>query len=228
MKLRDELRMRPIPSTMMGQPPVDYHSVKRSLVAGFAKALTVAEESRSEKPMQQFFERNPVVLISILKAHRAWVFPRQMLGNALGGGWQPDFLLCDYTSNGPEWTIVELESPTARPINTRGISQKCREAQQQISDYRRHMSKNWQSLEVHGMIGTDQLARSRIVIGRREEYSLKDRARLVDLRHDDIEVASYDRLYDQLRGFVKFRIGRSKIAKELVAWKKRVDAERLK
>jgi hypothetical protein len=221
MKLRDELSIRPIQPTMMDHPPVDYHSVKRSLLAEFSKALNAAEETRSEKPMQQFLERNPVVLVSILSAHRVWVFPRQTLGNVLGGGWQPDFLVCDWTSNGPEWTIVELESPTARAINRGGISHKCREAQQQISDYRRHLSKNWKDLELNGLIGTDQQARSWIIIGHREDYSTRDRARLVDLRNDDIEVASYDRLYGQLSEMVKFRTSRSKLPTALADWKKR-------
>jgi hypothetical protein len=138
----------------------------------------------------------------------------------------PDFLICDWTSNGPEWTIVELESPTARAINTRGISHKCREAQQQISDYRRHLSKNWQSLEVSGLTGTDQQAKSWVIIGRREEYSLKDRARLVDPRHDDIEVASYDRLYVQLREFVRIRTERSNLGKSLSEWRRPTAAKR--
>lgn len=71
MKLRDELSIRPIfPSKMMGHLPVDYHSVKRSFVTGFGKALKAAEEARSEKPMQQFIERYPVVLVSIVSPHR--------------------------------------------------------------------------------------------------------------------------------------------------------------
>ena len=94
----------------MGQPPVKYEPVSRSILKGFSAAWQEAEEARSEKPMQKFLELHPVVLVSILSPHRVWVFPQQALGKAVGGGWQPDFLLCDWTSNGPEWTIVELES----------------------------------------------------------------------------------------------------------------------
>ncbi len=217
MKHREDVKPFPIPSVMMERPPVDYAEVTRSILSRFSEALRAAETRRSEKPMQEFLEANPAVLVSFFSPHTVWVLPRQSLGKALGGGWQPDFLVCDWNSNGPEWTIVELESPTAQVINTRGISQKCREAQQQVSDYRRHMKDNWKDLQLSGFPGARHQARSRVVIGRRKDYAAKDRDRLIDLRNDDIEVASYDRLYDQLCQMVKFRVSSRAAAKGAIA-----------
>jgi len=208
---------------MLGRPPVEYAGVTRSVLRGFATALKAAEASRSEKPMQKFLEAHPVALVSLVgPPHRIWVLPRQALGRALGGGWQPDFLVCDWNSNGPQWTIIELESPTAQVINSRGISHKCREAQQQISDYRRHLKENWKDLQINGLIGAHHQRRSLIVIGRREVYDQRNRDRVVDLRNDDIEVASYDRLYAQLSRMVDFRVAdRTATKKWMAAWRRK-------
>src|ERR1039458_3003294 len=116
------LNPQAIPKTMMGREPVEYRKVPAGVLGDFTAALNEAESSRDEKPMQLFFERNPVALLCLLHPHQAWVFPRQTLSNPCGGGWQPDFLLCDWNSNGPEWTIVELESPSKKAVNSKGLS----------------------------------------------------------------------------------------------------------
>lgn len=208
---------------MMGRPALRYAAVTKSVLRLFSTALRTAEVSRSETPMQEFLERNPAALAALVgRPHAVWVLPRQALGKALGGGWQPDFLVCDWNSNGPEWTIVELESPTVQVVNTRGISHKCREAQQQISDYRRHLTENWKDLQVNGLPGAHHQARSWIVIGRRKTHKPRDRERVIDLRNDEIEVASYDRLYDKLGELVELRFSsRAASKKAIAAWARR-------
>jgi len=195
-----------IPSSILGYLPIDYQAVNRSVLKGFKRVLKIAEANSSEQPMQKFFECYPIILVSLISPHRVWVFPQKFLGKPLGGGWQPDFLMCDWTSNGAEWTIIELESPTAHVVNSRGISQKLRAAQQQISDYRTHMKDNWKDLQIAGLPSTQHQARSWIIIGRRTNYDPKDRNRVIDLRNDEIEVSSYDRLYEKLNAMVDFRI----------------------
>ena len=78
---------------------------------------------KSEKPLQLLFEQHPTILLTSIVCHRtSCVFPRQSLPKPEGGSWIPDFMICDWTSVGPLWTIVELESPTAKATNTKGIS----------------------------------------------------------------------------------------------------------
>lgn len=100
----DPLSSLSIPTLMLGEPPIRYEAVPRGILRAFSRALTAAETTRSEKPMQEFFEVNPTALVSLIGPHRVWVFPRKTLGKPVGGSWQPDFLMCDWTSNGPEWT----------------------------------------------------------------------------------------------------------------------------
>lgn len=221
MKQAEDIRPWQIPTKMMERQPVEYTTVTKNVLRRFKTALKTAESCRSEKPMQEVLEVNPLVLVSFVSPHRVWVFPRQALGKALGGGWQPDFLVCDWNSNGPEWTIIELESPSARAVNSGGISDKLRKAQQQVSDYRRHLKENWKDLQLNGLVGSHRQGRSRIVIGRREKYDTRDRERVIDLRNDDIEVASYDRLYDQLREMVELRVSsRAATKRAIAAWTK--------
>jgi hypothetical protein len=183
----------------------------------FSAALEIAQRSRSEVAMQKFLEGNPAALTCLVSPHTTWVFPRVALQEPLGGGHEPDFLICDWTSQGPTWTIVELESPTAKPINTRGISAVCRHAQQQISDYRRYMANSPHALHKSESFFAHRLKESWIVIGRRQAYRPEDRERLADLRQDKIEVASYDRLLEKCRDMVGFRVADRRRNREYAA-----------
>lgn len=203
-----------VPQTMLERKPVEYHEIPAEVLDEFNKALNEAEAEHEEKPMQLFFERYPVALLCLLSPHRAWVFPRQILNKPCGGGWQPDFLLCDWNSNGPEWTIVELESPSKKAINGRGLSADLRHAQQQISDYRTYMSDHSQSLNGEGLIGTQYQARSVIVIDRRSNHDPQNQNRLRDLRRDGIEVMSYDRLKEKIETMVNLRNAEYESTKE--------------
>jgi len=205
---RKRQRMYPIkaPAQMCGRNPVQHVHIPRNLPKRFREVLNLA---KGEKPLQLFFERHPIILlISIVSPHTAWVFPRKMLPKPEGGSWVPDFMICDWTSVGPLWTIVELESPTAKVTSSRGISGKCRHAQQQIDDYRNHVSKNAAFLRDGGLLGIHGRCPAWIVMGRTEERSTTERERIAHLREYGIEVASYDRLlYDcQERSAVKRRL----------------------
>jgi Domain of unknown function (DUF4263) len=192
------------PETIAGYAPLDYYGGSvRSLLTKFSVALEGAED---EAPLQKYFEANPLALVSLIGTpHTVWVLPRISLSKTLGGGFEPDFLICEWNSEGAEWSIVELESPTAKPINTRGFSRECRAAQRQIRDYRRFMKKNAQRLSGAGLPCCDQVDRSWILIGRTAKYNPEDRERLIDLRTDDIEVASYDRVFANCSRMVEMR-----------------------
>ena len=204
----------------MDRDPIGYRSIPAGVLDDFAAALNDAELARDEKPMQNFFEKNLVALLCLLRPHRAWVFPRQALGKPCGGGLVPDFLLCDWNSNGPEWTIVELESPSKKAVNSRGLSADLRQAQLQISDYRTHMRDHCQALYSSGLIGTQYQGQSVIVIGRRSEHSNQDRNRLRDLRRDGINVMSYDRLKEHLETMINLRTAPHDSTKRIITNRK--------
>jgi 1-aminocyclopropane-1-carboxylate deaminase/D-cysteine desulfhydrase-like pyridoxal-dependent ACC family enzyme len=145
--------------------------------------------------LQLFFERHPIILLTSIVCHRtSWIFPRKSLPKPEGGSWVPDFMICDWTSVGPLWTVVELESPIAKTTNSKGISGKCRHALQQIEDYRNHLRKHAAFLRDGGYFGIHGKCRAWIIIGRTEERRPIDCERLAQLREYDVEIASYDRL----------------------------------
>ena len=193
------------PKTIFGQPPSKLGNINRSLLNRFQTALAKSIAVRSEAPMQKFFEANPSALVSLISPHDCWLFPRLALQKSLGGGWEIDFKLCDWTSLGPEWTIIELESPTEKPLNSRGISGILRHAEQQIGDYRQTMKKHTERNESDGLVMGHRLNRSWIIIGRRGERTRMAQDRLADLRQNDIEVASYDRVFESCQRFVEYR-----------------------
>jgi hypothetical protein len=78
-------------------------------------------DAEDEKPLQLFFEENPVALLfGLVSPHTGWVIPRPRLSLPEGGGNIPDFIVCEWSSVGPRWIIVELESPKASPVNEGG------------------------------------------------------------------------------------------------------------
>jgi hypothetical protein len=186
-------RMYPLcpPPQMCGLNQVPDDGLPRNLGSRFREVLDLA---KNEKSLQLLFQQHPIILLISIGGHRtSWVFPRKSLPKPEGGSWVPDFMICDWTSVGPLWTILDLESPTARATNTKGISGICRHAQQQIDDYRNHLRKHAAFLRDAGFLGIHGKCRAWIVIGRTEERSIADCERLAHLREYDIEVASYDR-----------------------------------
>jgi Domain of unknown function (DUF4263) len=190
---RKRERMYPsrAPAQMCGLDQVSQDRLPSNLARKFREVL---DEADDEKPLQLFFEKHPTILLTSIVCHRtSWIFPRKSLPKPEGGSWVPDFMICDWTSVGPLWTILELESPTAKATNSRGISGKCRHAIQQIEDYRSHLRKHAVFLRDGGLFGIHGKCHAWIVIGRTEERSIADCERLANLREYDIEVASYDR-----------------------------------
>jgi hypothetical protein len=125
--------------------------------------------------------------------HITWVLPRKALPNPEGGSSFPDFLICDWNSNGPAWTLVELESPREKVLNKAGVSAVLRHAQQQIEDYRAHLRKHSSMWREAGMPGLHRKCDAWIVIGRRQQRAEKEQERIANLREVGIQVVSYDR-----------------------------------
>ncbi len=204
-KLWQNIDPRKVPETILGRKSVNYVGASASLLRKFRAALAKAELARSEKPMQVFLEENPITLLSLVSPHTSWVFPRLALQEAFGGGWEPDFLVCDWTSLGPEWTIVEIESPTKQPISRRGPSKTLETAHQQIRDYRDALKRHSERHQGEALYGHRQ-KHSWIIVGRRQaEQTILERDRLASRRDDGIEVASWDRLLDCCKQMVEYR-----------------------
>jgi hypothetical protein len=204
------------PTTIRGLAPVEYQNLPLKLIKELRGVLDAAKD---ERPLQQFFEKHPAMLVTgTVSPHKAWVFPRPMLPKPEGGAWIPDFMICDWTSIGPKWTIIELESPTVSPLNAKGISGICRHAQQQIEDYRRHVAKNAALLRDGGWPITGDRSPAWIIIGRRnEQRTTLGAERLASLRQYGIEVASYDRIVDECAERARADRSSTRSIKQLVA-----------
>lgn len=131
-------------------------------------------------------------------------------------------MLCDWTSIGPIWTVVELESPKASPLTLRGMSAKMRAAQLQIEDYRHHLRKNATFLRDGGWPQVENKVNAWIVIGRTRDTTVSERERLAGFREYNIEIATYDRLLNRCTERIKMDHGsRRSLAKLLkeIHWK---------
>ena len=173
-----------------------------------AELEALLDSAADERPIQYFFETNPGALIaSTISPHMAWAFSRPTLPKPGGGSFVPDFMICDWSSIGPTWTIVELENPNFRVTKRDGISAQGIHAIQQVKDYRRHLKKYPQLVREGGFPGIHNPSDSLIVIGRRM-HGLPielNAERLAEYREERIEVASYDRLLERFRGLLEFR-----------------------
>jgi hypothetical protein len=189
------------PKEIRGVPHIAWNWPRRNLAFDLAKTLKLA---KNEKPLQRFFEKYPVALaFGVLNGqHQPFVFSHPPFGTIEGLDSIPDFLICDWTSIGPKWTVVELESPTMRLTNTMGISAKMNRAIQQVKDYRAFFAANVLALEAKGWIGLDGNCGGCVVAGRRTEpRTVKNNQRLSRMTMEGIEIASYDRVVERCRSF---------------------------
>lgn len=143
------------------------------------------------------FGSHPYLLALAFPVHNCWVFPKPRLG---GGKWIPDVLLCDQNSLGYHWTLIELESPKMEATNEdESVSAGCHHAVQQILDYRRWVRDYALFEEKQGYRGLNADCDGFIVIGRRDSRTDLEQQRLADFRQRHIEIASYDRILDQIK-----------------------------
>ena len=198
---------------IQGLPPVAYKPVSRT------KYRMVLQDAKDERPLQRFFEENPALLVrGLTRPHRSWVFPRANLPKPEGGSWIPDFMICDWGSIGPRWTIVELEGPRQKAVLRSGkISAICRHAQQQIDDDRRHLAAHASQLRDGGWPMFGGKVSAWILIGRSSEARVAlGIERLAQLRDYDIEIATYDRLFKEYKDIVQGELSSDRALKNLV------------
>lgn len=184
------------PEEIAGLKPIKWSIPNPSLMDQFSHAL---EDAHDEKPLQRFFENHPVALLTgLVRPHTAWVIPRPKLPTPNGGGWVPDFMVCEWSSVGPDWIIVELESPTMTPLTKAGgVSYICNHAAEQINNYKTFIREHGYYLRANGWPKLHAECRGVIVIGRRSDPNRSKYAdKLEAFRRQRIEVASYDRLVE--------------------------------
>lgn len=183
------------------------------LVRQFRSTL---EGARDEKPLQRFFKLHPEVLaIGIIGGpHRTWVFEKPRLG---GGTYIPDFLVCNWSSLGPSWIIVELESPRRNPLTKkRSVSSACHHGVEQINDYRRYLRGHAEHEHALGRFGLNCDCAGWVVMGRGGLDPEDERVRLADLRQERIEIVSYDRILETYASLQKHLDGRWKTARSSI------------
>jgi Domain of unknown function (DUF4263) len=184
------------PDKIAGLDPVDWNVSRPDVVEKFRRVLSHAKD---ERPLQRFFEENPIALVAALvpKAHNVWVIPRPSLPLPQGGGGIPDFIVCEWSSIGPLWIIVELESPTKSPVIRTGLSRTCNFAIQQIEQYTTYLRDHASFLRNNGWPELHGDCRGVVVIGRRTDTGrLEHRLKLEAKRRAGIDIASYDRILE--------------------------------
>ena len=156
-------------------------------------------EAKDEKPLQTYFEVNPSMLVQVFRyGHGRWVFPRPRLGSEH----IPDFMICGLDSAGPHWHLIELENPTYSVLRKNGEPKSAfTHARQQIDDWRIWLRKNIQYAQSElGFTGLDTEFKATIVMGRRVDIKPVHQDRYRELSRDNVEVMSYDRLFEQATG----------------------------
>lgn len=192
---KNNYRFTSPPSDFWPDKIVDWNRERKGLDRKFKATLEAASD---ERPLQRFFEQYPYTLaLGILGGpHECWVIPKPNLG----AEYIPDFLICNWTSNGPSWYVIELENPTFKPTTKAGsISRKCHKGIEQVTDYRAWLRDNVAYAKLQGKyIGINGNCSGWVVIGRRNNNrSELEQRRLSDFGwQNHIQVASYDRLLE--------------------------------
>jgi len=163
----------------------------------FAEMLT---DARDESPLQTFLAAHPHLLTCLLPPGRdVWCWDRPRFGGEL----IPDLLLSTRNSMGFQWVMVELESPTVRPMTQAGLpASKLNQALGQVRDWRTWLRGN--IAYAHTQLGFDGLTAESaaiVVIGRRSGLTPAHAAKWRELSDERTRVMTYDRLLETiLRG----------------------------
>jgi hypothetical protein len=198
------------PGQIAGYDPVHWHVYQPDLVDRFSNIL---EKASDEEPLQTFFEEHPEALLTgLVKPHIGWVIPRPRLPKPDGGFLVPDFIVCEWKSVGPDWFIIELESPTISPLTRSGqVSQICNHAVGQINSYRNYIEEHGHFLRDHGWPKLHGEFEGIVVIGRRTDPNRLERSdRLRAFQRQRVEIVSYDRLFQECLSMQPSLLHRSK------------------
>lgn len=162
--------------------------------------IEALDSANEERPMQVVLEQHPQILSHLVTGHGGSYVVPQVSFKA----YVADFLVAGYTSAGIQWTLVELESPTAKlTIGDGQASKQIRRAQQQIVDWREWLMSNLDYARRTirdnglGLAGIRPDARGLIIVGRGPLSDDTDVARIRIEREQRIVVRTYDWLIRQ-------------------------------
>ena len=191
-----------VPETIGGCERISWVSPLPNLIPQFQGALAKAKD---ERPLQTFFEDFPQALLTgLVNPHDGWVVPKPRIPLSNGmGPLEPDFIVCEWSSVGPDWFIVELESPTKSPLKQDGdTSRLCNHAINQIMSYRSALEEHGHFIRQNGWPKLHGKFNGVVVMGRRDDpLRAKFPDRLRQYQHSDIQVMSYDRVLEKCRDF---------------------------
>ena len=159
----------------------------------------VLKDAQDEKPLQTLLASHPELLKAFMPAGiDRWSWDRPQLGNQF----IPDFILCYRNSQGLNWIMIELESPTQRPLTQKSlVAGKLNEAISQIRNWRIWLRQNvaYASQQL-GLKGLDAECPGMIVIGRRGMVDASQVMMYKELsERGDAKVMSYDRFLEMAR-----------------------------
>lgn len=180
---------------------VSWDSVSESQLNSLIEAI---DTSTTEAPIQQYFERNPNLLIEHLGGgHGRFVIPQKRLG----AEFVPDFVVGEKSSIGYEWYLLELESPRARLFTRAGKqSAELTTAINQIQQWRAWLAVNQNYAardRSEGGLGLEQVSTSPpglILIGRRALTDESTNRLRRQIAHETrIAIHTYDFIIDTAR-----------------------------
>ncbi len=173
----------------------------------------VIDQADDEKPIQDFVERHPEILASLLPGRPRFVLPRVRLGN----DFVPDFLMADEDSRGARWMGIELETPRSAVTlkSKRDFDQHARDGLRQVREWREWLAENLHearrpsaNLGGYGLPGITGDLDCWVVVGRRVlERQSSPALRAERSKRERIEVRTYDGLLERLRNVLSEPMG---------------------
>jgi hypothetical protein len=192
--------------TVVGPPPLDFEAYQRAATAAYEQLL---DSATSERPLQEFLERNPCFVPAARSPgshgplHGALIAQPRLPGLRVK---QPDFMWI--TAHSLIWfpTLIEIESPTKQLFTKKGLPTKeFTQARNQLAQWRAWFSKETNRLKFIDDYGiSEEFRKFRtmkpryvLIYGRRREF--EDDAELSGLRAEQLtdeneELVSFDRL----------------------------------
>ena len=172
----------------------------------FEQVISLAGD---ERPIQQFLENHPYMLTALLGERTRYCVTQPRLGSE----YVPDFLIAGVDSLGIRWVLVELETPRSGLYlkDGRQFDKNVRKAISQINDWRHWLSENLhyaravKPSEGLGLVDIRPNSPAIVMVGRRSKLNaVNEAARHKEAEPNGINVQTYDRLLDRLRGAINF------------------------
>jgi hypothetical protein len=178
--------------------------------------LALLDSSASEETIRRFLAKHVYFWNGLLRIGLP-LYTKIRLGDE----YEIDFALCDPSSDGAEWHLVEIEAPTAKLLTKRGDpSKELSHALRQVREWQRWIEKNRDYAD-RLMPGIDHPL-GHVFMGRRSEIEspkAREHLRAINVQNRaHVEVGTLDRFVEQASTGLRTRhIARAKSHRELRA-----------